>query len=642
MKKNSPPAFLNRLFVFFFFILPLFFACGAQMSVEEAKKVTVSMGDKSLTAPPRRIDDILSVLDQGGQDNSASQSNLRARIEKRPPLGSNRATLATYFQNRGDALLQLGRYGAALEDLSLALAYSSRSGGHDPKLLQSLAYAEFVCGNFKHAIELMEQALRLRENPSTYNGLVKLYTRVGDLEAAQRVASRGISVCNRLRNKRGWGKWPVIHAANIKAMVLEAQGKFAEAEPHYRYRLQNWSSAMRQQYPISYFVAKVYLARNLTNQDRLVEAELEIRESLKILSGLDRQSEIFGNCVAALGAILLRQGRLQDARKIISAGLRVTEEANAAPDSYVMAESRMWMGEVLTAEQKYEKAMKQFDLAREVMQQNQYLFENYFARNPALMLALVRSGRIQEADQRISAVHTQNRKLLGAKHYLTAEALGFRGMVHVLQKNDQQALRDFSEALPILIETSSAGTFSFDRKMRLRIILESYLDLLAKVQGSDLEKETGINATAEAFKLADVLSGATVHGAISANTARAAVTSEDLADLVRKEQDAQKQLQVFETSLTENLAVPLEQQLPEVIQELKIQIDILTRARMVLVEEINNRFPKYAELTNPKPIRISQLQEHLRPGEVFISIYTTDDHSYVWAIPHGGKTAPQQ
>jgi CHAT domain-containing protein len=329
---------------------------------------------------------------------------------------------------------------------------------------------------------------------------------------------------------------------------------------------------------------------------------------------------------------------LQDARKIISAGLRVTEEANAAPDSYVMAENRMWMGEVLTAEQKYEKAMQHFDLAREVMQQNQYLFENHFARNPALMLALVRSGRIQEADQRISAVHAQNRKLLGAKHYLTAEALGFRGMVHVLQKNDQQALRDFSEALPILIETSSGGTFSFDRKMRLRIILESYLDLLAKVQGSDLEKETGINASAEAFKLADVLSGATVHGAISANTARAAVTSEELADLVRKEQDAQKQLQVFETSLTENLAVPREQQLPEVIKELKIQIDILTRARMVLVEEINNRFPKYAELTRPKPVGISRLHKHLHPGEVFISVYTTDDHSYVWAIPHEGRT----
>jgi hypothetical protein len=121
--------------------------------------------------------------------------------------------------------------------------------------------------------------------------------------------------------------------------------------------------------------------------------------------------------------------------------------------------------------------------------------------------------------------------LLGAKHYLTAEALGFRGMVHALQKNNKQAFEDFSTALPILIERNSGGTFSYDRKMRLRIISESYLELLSKVRATDLEKDAGIDAIAAGFKLADVLSGSTVRGAISASTARAASTSEDMADL---------------------------------------------------------------------------------------------------------------
>ncbi|MCK5205114.1 MAG: hypothetical protein KAR15_14625, partial [Desulfobacterales bacterium] len=396
---------------------------------------------------------------------------------------------------------------------------------------------------------------------------------------------------------------------------------------------------MQKQHTISYIVYRIYLTRNLKNQDRLIEAEVEARDTLKAMGALDRESGIFGHEVGELGAILLRQGRLRDATKIMSAGLRIMQEAKVPVHSYLMAESRMRLGEVLTAEQKYDEAMRQFDLARSGMRQNQYLYENFFARNPALMLTLVRSGRIQEATQRISAVHAQNSRLLGEKHYLTAEALGFRGMVHVLQKNDQQALKDFSAALPILIETSSGETFTFDRKMRLRIILESYLDLLAKVRGTDLEKDTGIDATAEAFKLADALSGSTVRGAIGASTARAAVTSEELADLVRKEQDAQKQLKLMETALTDNLAAPREQQLPRVIKELKSKIDTLTRARMVLVDEIKTRFPKYAELTNPKPVSISRLQQHLRPGEAFISIYTADNHSYVWAIPHGGRTA---
>jgi CHAT domain-containing protein len=422
-------------------------------------------------------------------------------------------------------------------------------------------------------------------------------------------------------------------------MVLEAQGKFADAEPHYRKILQNWSPAMKEQYPLAHIIHKLYLAANLKNQDRLIEAEVEVRESLKLLGGLGRESELFGTCIGELGEILLRQGRVQDAGKIMSAGLRIMQEVNSSPDSWFMAQARMRLGEFLAAEQKYDAAMKQFDLARSGMQHNQYLYENSFARNPALMLSLLRTGRIKKATERISAVHTQNHKLFGEKHYLTAEALGFRGMMHTLKKNDQQALQDFSEALPILIEKSSGETFSFDRKMRLRIILEDYLDLLTKVQGSQIEKDTGIDAIAEGFKLADALSGPVLRIAISASLARAAATSEELADIVRKEQDAQKQLKLLEGALTDNLAAPADQQLPEVIQALKTKIDTLDRARQVLNDEINTRFPKYAELIHPRPVNISRLQKHLQPDEAFISIYTSDKHSYVWVISHEGQTA---
>jgi CHAT domain-containing protein len=634
MKPNSSLAFLTSLFIFGLLMPALFSGCGGKMSVEEARQVTISMGDQSVTAPPRRIDDILSVLDQSTRNDPAIPRKLRSEIEKPPPQTDDPATLATYYQRRGDAVMQMGRYSQALVDLRLALTYASQTGVYDHKLLHRLAYAEFASGNFK---ELMERALRLKETPATYKGLVKLYARVGDLESAQRVAAKGISFCNLVKYKKGWGNWPVIDADGMQALVLEAEGKFAEAEPHYRQILRNWLPSMRQQYPLPHIVAKIYLTRNLKNQDRLVEAEVEARDTLRAMDAIDRESEIFGHEVSELGIILLRQGRLQDSEKLIRACLRTLEAANVSIDSYVMADAIMRLGEVLTAGQKFDGAMQQFDRARSGMQQNQYLYENSLARNPALMLALLRTGRIEEARERISAVHAQNSRLLGPKHYLTVEALGFRGMVHALQKNDKAALQDFSEALPILIETRSGETFSYDRKMRLRIILESYLDLLAKVQGSQLEKEAGIDGTAEGFKLANVLSGSTLRGAISASTARAAVTSENLKDLVRQEQDAQKQLKLMETALTDNLAVPHDQQLSEVIKELKTQIDTLTRARQVLADEINTRFPKYADLTHPRPVSISRLQKHLRLGEVFICIYTADVYSYVWAVAPQGE-----
>jgi CHAT domain-containing protein/Flp pilus assembly protein TadD len=649
MKKNSSlildffyrfvsHSSIGDVFICLFLILILFPACAGEMSVEEARQVTVSMSGKSLVAPPRRIDDILSAINESGQYDPARGEKFRAVIDKPRPQTDNDATLAGYYHNRGNAAIQIGRYNQALADLRLASEYSLRAGGPNHKLLTRLAYAEFVSGNFKHAIEVFEQSLSKKEWPSTYNGLVKLYTRVGDLESAERVAKRGIGLCNQLQNQKGWGTWPTIHAANIRAYVLEAQGKFSEAEPYYRRVLQNWSPSMKRQYPISPIVSKVYLTRNLKNQDRLVEAEMEARETLKEALGiLGRDSEITASIIGELGEILLRQGRLEDAEKLMRAAFRTLKETNVPSDSYLMAEGRMRLGEILTAEQKFDDAMEQFDHAKAEMQHNRYLYKNYFARNPALMFSLMRTGRIEEAANQISAIHERNNKLLGEKHYLTAEALAARGMIHAMQKKDKEALRDFSDAFPILLETSSGDTFSYGRKTRLRYISETFLGFLARLKGGELEKKAGIDASSEAFKLADVLLGSTVRGAIRASTARAAVTSPELADLVRREQDAQKQLKILERALTDNLAAPTKQQLPELIKELKQKMDALTKARTVLVDEIKTRFPKYSELTTPKPVAISQLQNHLRPGEAFISIYAADDQSYVWAIPYEGE-----
>jgi CHAT domain-containing protein/predicted negative regulator of RcsB-dependent stress response len=631
--------YLDKVFVYLLSIAFLFPACAGKMSVDEARQIAVSMSEKSLNAPPRRIDDILATLDYSNPDDPKISQDFRAEIDKPRPQTDNAATLAAYYYRRGDAARQIGRYNQGLADLRLAFAYSLQSGFNDHKLLKSLAYAEFTCGNFKDAIEKLKQSLHIKESPSTYQALVKLYARVGDLESAERFKKQGIALCNSLRNQKGWENWPVIHAANMNADVLDAQGKFAEAEPYYRTVLQNRSGPIKTQVPLGHIIHRTYLAQNLKNQERLVEAELEIREALKAMGALDRDSEIFGVLIVELGEILLRQGRLQDAEKLMRAGLELMEDARLPDDSYLMAKARTRLGEVLTAWQKFDSAMDQFDLAKSGMQQNQYLYENCLAKNPALMLSLLRTGRIEEARKRISAIYFQNSKLLGEQHYLTAEALGFRGMVYALQKSDKQALQDFSEALPILLETSSGETVSYGCKIRLRIIAESYLGLLAKVQGTEYEKAAGIDASSEAFKLADALSGSTVSGAIGASTARAAVTSAELADLVRKEQDAQKHLEIFEGALSDNLAAPVEQQLPEVIKELKTKIDTLSRAHLVIAEEINMRFPKYAELTHPKSVSIARLQKHLRPGEAFVSIYTGDNNSYMWAIPHEGRVS---
>ena len=93
-----------------FIILVLFPACASQkMSLEEAKRVTVTMGDESFVPPPRRINDVLSVLDQPIQFDQAVVRKFEALADKSPPQGADNVELAYFFRRRGFAALQLGR-----------------------------------------------------------------------------------------------------------------------------------------------------------------------------------------------------------------------------------------------------------------------------------------------------------------------------------------------------------------------------------------------------------------------------------------------------------------------------------------------------------------------------------------------------
>jgi len=576
----------------------------------------------------------LTLLDQKGQFDPTNFGELRAKADQSPPENEDKKTLSSFYFNRGRAASSIGRYNQALEDLRIAYRYSNVK---THQLTRDLGVAEFICGNFKRAIELLELSIREKENPNTYAQLVKLYTRVGDLESAERVENRGVALCNGLQGRKGWGEWPMVSAAKMKAYLLEAQGKFAEAEKYYQKIQLILTPSSKRKYPIITVVNRIYLARNLKRQGRLFEAELEARQALKEVLGYEvKNTEIVGVTIIEIGEILQSQGRLQDAEKFIRTGIRMFDDLGISSDSYIMGQGRMWLGNVLSDRRYYVEAMKQYDLAKDGLRQNQYLYEKFFARNPNLILSLLKTNHTQEAITRISTIYDINSKSFGKEHYLTAEILGLRGIANAMMKKNKQALLDFSEALPVLFDRTEGDIADYSKNLRLKIIVEAYIDLLSQIHGSQLENDTGINASAEAFKFADAIRGRTVQSAVEMSGARAAAMDPALADLVRKEQDALKQVNALHTSLSNALAANQDQQNPDAFKNLKTSIGTLINARATLLDEIKRNFPKYSDFTNPQPVTLSQVKNHLRPREALISIYSTEERIYVWAIPKTG------
>jgi CHAT domain-containing protein/predicted negative regulator of RcsB-dependent stress response len=602
------------------------------MSVEEAKQVTVSMSGEAFVPPPRRIDDILTILAQPGRFDQAIKMKHLAMAEKNPPQTRNQKDLANFYLNRGQAAAQLGRYNQALTDFRTALNISERAGISNAKFLERLGALEKFVGNFKSAIELLELSLSKSENPSTYRNLVTAYARIGDLESAERCKNRGVYICNQL-------KGPIVKAlaARMQAEVFELKGNFNEAEKQWRKGL-SLEAQIKRRIPGFVINIRAYLAQSLMNQNRLIEAELEIRRALKEAIGLFGKASVeTGWIIAHYGKILQTQCRIQEAEKIINAGIDITEDSNIAADSFAMGQIRVLLGNVLADQQKFSEAMLEYERAQMSLIKNQFLYEKGLAQNPSLILTMLKNERTEEAMKLISNTYHTYQTNLGRTHYLTTEMLALQGMAYLSQKKFRQAVDDFSKSIPTLMTANTASEGNCSRSQRFKNIGEAYLNLLAQIYGNRLEQKLSLNAAAEAFRLADALRSHVVQYALGASGARVSVENPVLADLVRREQDTDHQIKALQSILSDTLAAPEDQRDPAAIENLTAKLDTLSRAHRALLVEIKKLFPKYSDFTNPQPATISMVKKHLQPNEALISIYTTDDHSYVWAIPSDGE-----
>jgi CHAT domain-containing protein len=647
------PLFLKSSCLFIAILMGIF-ACAPRMSLEESKQVSISMDEKPPVKPPRHISDILAVLDQKGEFDAHSTVQMKAKCSASPPEGANDAVLASFYQEKGYAEWQLGFMKKAREDFQLALIYFQRTGRDNRALLTSLGIVEKFTGNFQKAIDYLEESLNIQASMAAYPHLVDAYIMLGDLDTAERLGRESIDLYLKKverpgRNKRkggsqGVSKEPLmsdniraVYMNSVMASVLQAQGKYKEAEQYLRKELElHHSLSVVDRIPLFALRNRLLLSSNLALQQRLIDSEMEARQLLKESLGHGGiESEMTSKAVICLASVIRAQGRLKDAERLARAGIRILANSGFPSDSEYMGNAQMFLGNVLTQEEEFTEAMKQFDLARTGLKENAYLYEKIFTRNNNLMLTLLKTGRIDEAMQIISSSHEWNRKNFGEKHPRTIMTAGLRGIVHAKAGNDRQAFEDLSSALPILM-TQSNNKNSLSQLHRT--MLETYIDLLGRTYGTPLEEELGIHALDESFRIASFLGSRSVQTALGESSARAAAAYDpELSDLVRKEQDLDKQIEGLQETLSDAMMVPPDQQNSKALNTLKTQIDGLTKARNSTLSEINKRFPQYANFTSPQPADVANVRENLQKNEVFVSIYSAADKTYVWAVPKTGE-----
>ena len=658
-------------------ILPLA-ACGPggdsrpQISLDEAKRVAAEFKSTDFHPPPRKVNDILELLERAKAESVESLARQKALADSAPPPGLAQRELARFYASRAFTADKLGRSQQMINDLQMAAEVSAKAGNMDriEKTWMRWDHAEALlyAGNTAEARARFEEILKgVRFNPtpqSNYEGelqghsvawygeLANAYGMLGDFEALEK-AMRRVSTLNTAS-----AQWPMDRQgrdifsyfnARSHAAVLDLQGRYGEAEVYHRQAIramagsEDWSpppGVTAEQLISLKQTSRAQLAVNLGRQMRLLEAENEARIALQgALKNHGLYSFLTITIVQAMNDILFTQGRFHEAENLARVNLDTLATMGVSKTSLFFIKARVQLANTLAAQGLWDDALKEFKGIKTDLGDSPDVFERTAAGNVNWGLALLNSGKAAEARDIISRAAERIVELYGESHFASAEVRGFLAMVNAAEGNRAEALAGFAAAMPVLISSPDLGagesTDVAARTMRLRMIIEAYLSLLA-TSGHDL----GIaDPASEAFRIAEAARSVNVQQALSASAARSAVHDPNLADLIRQEQDVSKQRDSLYAILNSVQNMPAQQQDPKALEGLRRKIEQLDSARVALLKEIQKRFPDYAALVNPKPATVEEARAALRPGEALIATFVGRERTYVWAIPRTGSVA---
>jgi CHAT domain-containing protein len=619
-------------------------------------------------APPRTIADITAILDSEKPD-PAKISALKAEAEAAVPRNGSRADLARAYYRRGTARAGLGRLNDATDDANKAL--ENGRGAVDANLLgrlEQFAGLQYSSsGDPKNALAIYQRQLRDTDAKGAkgylFNGtlnIVGILVQVGDIAQAEAYFNRSLSLLREARTSGlpGWrqsyamrGQSWEADVEQTRAILFEARGEYAQAEKSYRIAELRKRASMkgllaspnpppRSQMEQACDFLVIQQARMEARQGKLMQAEADTRRALLArLKDTGKYHPATPRFVMGLAGAVLEQGRYKEAEQLIRVAIEINNTLGVAPDSQSSVTYMSRLANVLNLQHKrrpaiavyaeIDKAMTNWDAQR------REVFDLDGSRIASLYAAEQTARGIELAEKLLK----RNIVRFGEGRTETPVARGILAIGYMRAKRDADAAREFRAAIPVLLtphESSDSDnpTLVAARNDRLRNIVEAYITLLDRNRSGD-----GEYAALETFALADAIRGQSVQQSLNASSARMGSDDPALAGLVREEQDLTKRVNAQLGTLNNVLALPSGQRDEITVKALQASIGKLRGERDRARAEIVKRFPRYADMIDPKPPSAAEIQAVLKPGEALLSFYFGRDIGFVWAVPKEGKVA---
>ncbi|SRR6266581_1515865 len=309
-----------------------------------------------------------------------------------------------------------------------------------------------------------------------------------------------------------------------------------------------------------------------------------------------------------LAQILFEQGRYPEAEALARQAQAMREAAGTRGNQG----GRRVLVRALVAQERWTDALIEYDR----MNQGRLPLDEVgrrFWTSSDITMALIKVQRFNEAVGMLEAAVTEHRAMLGESHPITA---AYRGLLGAAQaaRGDGQAARDaFAAVTPILLNRemdTDDGGGATARDRRRAFILTAYIALLSDPGQRQLF--ANLDPADEAFRLAEVVRSQAVNRALQAGALRASAKNAALADLVRRQQDAERYVATLYARLADLLAAPPADRDEKLVADVRTRIDALQRARLAMSTQVAKDFPAYATLTAPSPGTVAQSRATLR------------------------------
>ena len=659
---------LFPILIIFFIVSPATISWADDLGISEPdtfggdSETTIQKLDgRAFVVPPKSISDIEKLLNSQRPTDPKQLDADRILADSEPPLGLNDSKKSEFYYLRSQANARRGRSNEEIRDLNLALKKPSR---FIRNIREDLAEVLIETGFVDDAIDSMR---KIRSDFAGHgNGFhfrnhasdASLLARAGLLDEAEKETVQAEILYSEIRSYRAYDNFGELwdcYRFQMLGLVQREKGRLDRAIQQMRQAVKDCKRLVERGYQssqggaISEEAGSFRLRRKygravdlyvnlLVRAGRSAEAESVIRTAIKgSLAGTGPNSIVTTNHLLSLSNVLLAQGRLKDAETITSKIIGFHTAAGLAKNNTGKLKAHLVRARALAGLGLWREAGAEFSFVQAAIGDRPSILNSTLRTSPAHGLALSFSGRNVEAEKLLSALITFNREILGEKSITTALSRGALGVVLNRSDKDDESLTLLEGVLPIVSEHSRRSALESTRDAEFnqwkRIIHEAYLDQLSKVFAR--EKDPAISM--KAFEVAQLAASGSVQKAFAASSTRAAAGSKDLSDLVRKYQDLVQRSKNRNGLLLSRINQAGGQGGEVALEKLRNQISDINNARVSLAEEIEERFPEYSNLMNPKPVSLKTLRASLRPGEALIVTHVGDEKTFVWAIPKSGE-----